>query len=127
MAVAREGDDASLLYLRCDDERVFEVVVQEIGRSRGGRPTGPVLWRIRSESGVGIDSLRLGEAPGGFTTVVPLEVPLPEHEKLVVLLQTSVEEEVAVEFRLSELSADSVQVYYGRIAREEFSTNRAQC
>lgn len=45
----------------------------------GRREFDQLLWSVHAERARSLDSVRIGTAPEGFATVIPLEAPLPER------------------------------------------------
>ncbi|RBY95631.1 hypothetical protein DQ237_14025 [Blastococcus sp. TF02-8] len=92
VAVSNEDGEWEITSLVCD-EAISRVEVQQVDAPSGGG-TGPVLWRVESDSSSTETSVRVGEAPRGFEVVVPLEEPLPRDRTLRVAVSAGEDESV---------------------------------
>lgn len=75
-----ESDPATTTVPTFLDADGVEQTVPDFGRTRFDR----IVWSVHAAEPSALDSVRVGTAPPGFSTVIPLEEPLPERLLVVV-------------------------------------------
>jgi hypothetical protein len=104
-----EGLERVIVYvLRCDtNERIVDARVALAGKNEipGGRDD-TVVWRIHSRTGVGLDSMIVGQLHAGFDETVPLDRTLDQSREYFALVETEVE--AIAWFKLAQLRSDRV-------------------
>jgi hypothetical protein len=126
VAVSGSEGEVTIHLARCDEsEKIFDVQLIKSGKTVDDDLT---VWRVKSEAGVGADSVLVGGAPPGFTEVVPLAGRLEADSTYVVKLETQVTDTQS--FRPSELEVGKVLYVRDHLTLKEFkeeATSGGKC
>jgi hypothetical protein len=100
-----QDGSVEVLLVPCDNERITEIVLSDAQVVE--RTGSDVLWKV-----TGRDlptSFVLGQSPAGARTEIPLQASLDGDTVYSVLVQTSLVEDMLVDFAGDELSKGSVK------------------